>query len=126
MLLLVLFALVHATSCRSCWIWVAVILATLLNVNIDVRSGDQVFVLASTTGTGIDVFSTAPSLTPNLASLDLTNPFVILTDARMRAALFDTSALPNFSPLDIYQVVNGSPLKIGTSSGVAVPSVVGL
>ena len=95
----------------------------LLNIDILVRQGDQITVLASTNGSTIDIFTVVGGTNSNLGTVDLGNAWALLTDSRLRSDLFDMSGNPVAIPsLDVYQIQGGIPIMIG-STGVATPTI---
>lgn len=89
-------------------------LATLLRRDINVSFGDQIFVVASTTGNGIDIFGVAQGFTGNVRDIDLTSQLLVLTDGRIRANLFDAAGQPVPVALSLYQLTDSGPVQIGT------------
>ena len=94
-------------------------LETLLNRDIEVRVGDKIFVVASTTGQGIDIFSVAHGFSGDAQAIDLTNALLVMTDQRIQGDLFDASGQPVGVSLDLYQLTAGGPTKIGEAGSKA-------
>jgi uncharacterized repeat protein (TIGR01451 family) len=93
-------------------------LATLLDIDLPVRPGDKVFVMGSTTGTGIDVFTVDAAAVPAVATIALDSVLMALTDSRVRFDVFDGAGQPvPVPPIELFQVVNGVPVDIGGSGG---------
>jgi hypothetical protein len=69
-------------------------LTTLLNQDILVRPDDQLFLVASTDGNGIDIFGVAQGYSGSVDTIDLTNGLLVLTEQRIRGDLFDATGQP--------------------------------
>ena len=89
-------------------------LETLLNQDFNVRIGDQVFVLASTDGNGIDIFGVSQDVSGDLDEIDLSNILAISTSESIRGDLFDESEKPLSTSLDLFQITDDDPVQIGT------------
>ena len=94
-------------------------LATVLDVNLPVAPGDKVFVLASTTGNGIDVFTLNPAAVPTVGTVVLGDALLAMTESRIRFDVFDGNGQPlPTAPIELFQVINGAPVDIGGTGGV--------
>jgi hypothetical protein len=88
-------------------------LAMLLDRHIDARIGDQMFLVASTNGSGIDILSTTAGLTGDISAIDLTNWLMVATDEAVRGAMFDSSGQGSDIALELYQTTPTGQVKIG-------------
>jgi hypothetical protein len=88
-------------------------LSSLLNTQIAVSPGDQIFLAASTSGNGIDIFSVTAGTSGGAGSVILPGMLNVLEDPRIRGDLFDASGQPASNAVDLIQMVNGQPVLIG-------------
>jgi hypothetical protein len=88
-------------------------LATLLNREIEVRNGDKIFLIASTDGNGIDIFSVANGFSGNVGDIDLTNGLLVITDEHIRGSFVDTSGQPIATSLNLFQETANGFVQIG-------------
>jgi hypothetical protein len=87
-------------------------LSTLLDRSIPVQQGDQVFLVASTTGQGIDLFSVGDaSVDPT--TIDMSDMLHVLADPRIRGNLFDGSGMPVIGAVTLTQMTAGGPVAVG-------------
>ena len=91
-------------------------LETLLNRDILLRGGtEQIFVVASTDGNGIDIVGVFSGFAGDVTTIELTDPILVMTDPRIRGDLFDDAGNPAgpLGSLDIYQLTPGGPVLVG-------------
>lgn len=105
-------------------------LGSLLNRNMPIRNNDKVFLVASTTGAAIDIFSARPSEV-NPATIQLDNALLLLTESRIRSAPINPVAPPSVPLVNVYQRTATGVAQIGQAGSssmvaVVVPNVVGL
>ena len=94
-------------------------LATLLDRTVDVGPDDQIVILASTTGHGVDIYSTGTTnATGNLSGADPTSILEDLSDTALRGSLFDASGQPIAAAVNLYQMTANGPVPIGQAGGV--------
>lgn len=98
-------------------------LGSLLNRTIPLGSGDKIFLVASTTGTTIDVFSVNPSET-NFDKIELDNPLLMMTEARIRSMAIDPSILISTPLVKVVQKTSGGIVEIGVAGSSAMVSSV--
>src|SRR5262249_39004936 len=88
-------------------------LTTLLSRNINVGPDDQILILGSTSGHGVDIFSTGSGFTGSVAAIDSTNTLEDLTDSDLRGNLFDANGTPLIDSLNLYESTRSGPVMIG-------------
>lgn len=97
-------------------------LDTLLDRKLKLRPGDQVFLVASTDGTGIDVFSTDHGFPGDVGSIDLTNPLLVFLDQRIRGDTVSPTGRPLALSLDLYRNTQAGPQVVGTLGSPDAPT----
>jgi hypothetical protein len=78
-------------------------LATLLSQTINAGPEDQIIILASTNGQGVNVFSTASGFTGSVAAINSTNILEDLSDPDLRGNLYDANGSPSIASLNLYE-----------------------
>jgi hypothetical protein len=96
-------------------------LNSLLNVEISARPDDQLFLVASTDGNGIDIFSVLTGFSGQLSEIDLTNGLLVITDQSIRGDLANDAGQPIGHSLDIYRQVAGSFSIVGSLGATTIP-----
>lgn len=89
-------------------------LASLLDIDINVTSEDQVILVASTDGNGIDIAGVPTGSGIDVSSIDLSNGLFVVTNEGLRSDLFDESGQPLASSIDLFQITSSGSVKIGT------------
>src|SRR5262249_44092923 len=83
--------------------------------------GDQIFLVASSNGSGIDIFSTSAGFTGNLGSVNLTTILGVFSEPTIRGDFFDGADQPLKIALDLYQLTTGGTVAIGTLGSSDAP-----
>lgn len=96
-------------------------LATLLDIDIDVTSQDQIILVASTDGNGIDIVGVPTDSGIDVSSIDLSNGLFVATNEALRSNLFDDSGQPLASSLDLFQITPTETVQIGTVGSEDAP-----
>jgi hypothetical protein len=97
-------------------------LATLLDTEILLSEGDEIFLVASTTGEGVDIFSIGSSYVDDIDQIDFSIGLSISTDLRLRSSLSAGSEQSNDFSLDVYQSTSSGFIRIGSIGADPVSS----
>jgi Ca2+-binding RTX toxin-like protein len=97
-------------------------LKTLLERKIEVQPGDKIFLIASTSGSGIDIFGVANDFTGDLKSIDVTNALLVMTDDNIQGDLFNNSGQQVGTSLNLFQLTNTGPVQIGSIGSANAPT----
>jgi len=99
-------------------------LVTLLSRTIEVGPRDQIFLIASTTGNGIDIVGLAPGIAAT-TPIDLSNPLLVLTEPRIRGSAFDALGQPQHTIWQLVQLTPGGVVSLGAvgAAGALAPNL---
>ena len=97
-------------------------LKTLLDREIEVQPGDKIFLIASTSGSSIDIFGVANDFTGDLKSIDLANALLVMTDDNIQGDLFNNSGQQVGTSLNLFQLTNTGPVQIGSIGSANAPT----
>ncbi len=88
-------------------------LGALLTRTIQVGTLDKIFVVASTTGNGIDIFSVARGFAATADSIDVSNALSVLTETRIRSSVFDALGEPQQNLFQLIQMTSSGVVLLG-------------
>jgi len=92
-------------------------LESIANQIIFTRPTDKLFLIGSTDGRGIDVFSVSGGFAGIVTDIDLSNQLFALTDDRIRERILNPNGLPANAGGSVYQVSGAVASRLGDFNG---------
>lgn len=96
-------------------------LASLLDISLEVNEGDRIFLIASTTGSEVDIFSVQSATATNMNGVDLSNAVRLLIDPRLRGTVMDSGGQFAVDSLEVMQRIGENVVKVGGIGPRAAP-----